>query len=107
MTLSLENLSTRLPSPFAETLTAALLLGFSDLLLAPVNLAGRAGAKVAVNDAIFADPMCLRKMLQKAIVLLIDSASWLSVDVSPSPHCKSGGKSQISTGGKSWNSVNP
>ncbi len=51
MTLSFENLSTREPSPFADTLTAAL-LAFCDLLAVPVNLAGRAGANVAAKEVI-------------------------------------------------------
>lgn len=53
MTLSFENLSTLLPSPFAETRTAAL-LALGDLLVTPDNLAGRAGANVAAKEAMLA-----------------------------------------------------
>lgn len=52
MTSFLLDLSTREPSPFAETRTTPLLLGFCGLLATPANLLGSAGAKVAVKAAI-------------------------------------------------------
>lgn len=78
MTLSFENLSTREPSPFADTLTAAL-LAFCDLLTVPVNLAGRAGANVAAKEAILRVWYVSAQDAGKVPVLLIGIASWLSV----------------------------
>ena len=97
MMLSFENLSTRAPSPLADTLTAALLLALSDLLPAPHNFAGRAGAKVAVKDAISLIRLCLRKMPAKVDVLLIDSASWLTFTFPRHLTANLAGKTKIPT----------
>ena len=51
MTSLFDDLSTREPSPFADTCTAAL-LAFGVLVAGPVSLQGRLGAKVDVNAAI-------------------------------------------------------
>jgi hypothetical protein len=52
MTSLLENLSTRLPSPLADTCTAAL-LALAGLVAGPASLQGRLGTKVDVKAAIF------------------------------------------------------
>ena len=98
MTLSLENLSTRLPSPLADTLTAALLLGLSDLLPAPDNLAGRAGAKLAVNDAILLIRYMSAQCAAKSSCAFYRYSFVAQHPRFPVTSRKSGGKSQISTG---------
>lgn len=95
MTLSFENLSTLLPSPFADTLTAALLLGFSDLLPAPDNLAGRAGAKVVVNDAIVQIRSVSAQDAAKSSCAFDRFSFVAQLGRFPVTSSKSGGKSQI------------
>ena len=78
MTSLLENLSTREPSPFADTCTAAL-LALAGLVAGPVSLPGRLGAKLDVKAAIlaFVVPQCLcfaGKQVKKICSFLVAQA---------------------------------